>query len=707
MSVRRFAILLSVILSVVCGGIAGSAAAETSAPAAEEFAPGLKLTFSANGKTDARPARLIALNVPANTPATPFLEAGPFAATWEGLVNLRIRGEYTFLPVGSGGLKVFIGEKLAFSASGEDFTKAKSEPVKLTKGKNKIRVEYTSPEKGDAIFRLYWSERGPAEPVSPMLLVHDAKDADLRTKWDAHEGRALFGELRCVKCHADAELSKLDAEVAMPELSQDAPDLSQVPFRLNQNWIAAWIANPRQINPRAEMPRVFSSAEKDAIGQEAADLASYLVQVKGAVPSIPAPAPANEGQIQLGQRLYANLGCIGCHTPPDFEGADAVTPARIPHKHIRAKYNLGALVGFLKSPQEHFRWIRMPDFHLSDEEAQALGQYLYYKSPELSLTVPEGNAARGKQLFASSGCLNCHTAEGNQNAAQAPALLAIQKSDHLHGCLAADEAGWKKAPDFSLNDEQRAALGSFLATDLQSLKRDVPIEFAERRIAQLNCAACHPRDKQDDTFSTLSKDVAAMLAALPPEGAAGEHFAPDQGRPPLTWIGEKLRPEWMESFIAGKVAYKPRPWLRARMPAFMARARGLAVGLALEHGFGATTPALVKPDPELAPIGQKLAGKNGGFSCVQCHAVGEQKALAPFEAPAPNFAYVTERLRREYYERWMMKPQRVLPGTRMPDFADSEGKTPLKNVFDGDAHKQFEALWNYLLTGAKIEPPAQ
>jgi mono/diheme cytochrome c family protein len=196
-----------------------------------------------------------------------------------------------------------------------------------------------------------------------------------------------------------------------------------------------------------------------------------------------------------------------------------------------------------------------------------------------------------------------------------------------------------------------------------------------------------------------------MLSKLPPEGSAGEHFAPDQGRPPLTWIGEKLRPEWMENFIAGKIDYKPRPWLRARMPAFPARAHGLAIGLALEHGFPATSPALPKPDPELAQTGQKLTSKTAGFSCVQCHAVGEQKALAPFEAPAPNFAYVAERLRPEYYKRWMLKPQRVLPGTRMPDFADAAGTTPLKNILDGNAHKQFDSIWNYLLAGTKIQPP--
>jgi hypothetical protein len=161
----------------------------------------------------------------------------------------------------------------------------------------------------------------------------------------------------------------------------------------------------------------------------------------------------------------------------------------------------------------------------------------------------------------------------------------------------------------------------------------------------------------------------------------------------------------MGSFIGGKIPYKPREWLMARMPGFPARAEGVADGLALEHGCPTALPPPPAPDPSLAAIGQKLVGKDGGFSCVQCHSVGQTRALAPFEAPAINFAHVSERLTREFYDRWVWNPQRVMPGTRMPRFGDADGKTSLKQYFDGNAAKQFDAIWNYLLAGEKIVPP--
>src|SRR5581483_11271461 len=139
----------------------------------------------------------------------------------------------------------------------------------------------------------------------------------------------------------------------------------------------------------------------------------------------------------------------------------------------------------------------------------------------------------------------------------------------------------------------------------------------------------------------------------------------DQNRPPLTWTGEKLHPEWMGDFIGGKIDYKPRPWLKARMPAFPARAALLAEGLALEHGVGLSDPPETAVDTNLATIGRTLAGRKGGLSCNQCHAINQSPALVPFDSPSINFMYIHERIRKDYYIRWTHSPGRYLPGTKM------------------------------------------
>src|SRR5205823_7713541 len=142
--------------------------------------------------------------------------------------------------------------------------------------------------------------------------------------------------------------------------------------------------------------------------------------------------------------------------------------------------------------------------------------------------------------------------------------------------------------------------------------------------------ACHTRDRDVSTWATLQGEIDSLESTLPPEpeggGVGGAEVSGNQNRPPLTFVGEKLRPQWTAKFIAGEIPYKPRPWLRARMPSFASRASHLAVGLALEQGFSLTTSEYPRPDEKLIPIGQKLIGRNGGFSCILCHGTGHPKA---------------------------------------------------------------------------------
>jgi hypothetical protein len=81
------------------------------------------------------------------------------------------------------------------------------------------------------------------------------------------------------------------------------------------------------------------------------------------------------------------------------------------------------------------------------------------------------------------------------------------------------------------------------------------------------------------------------------------------------------------------------------------------------------------------------------------------KPTSVFEAPGMNFMYVEQRLRKHYYDRWVIAPMRVHKETKMPAFADQEGKTSIVEFYDGDARKQYDAIWHYLLAGEKIRPP--
>ena len=67
--------------------------------------------------------------------------------------------------------------------------------------------------------------------------------------------------------------------------------------------------------------------------------------------------------------------------------------------------------------------------------------------------------------------------------------------------------------------------------------------------------------------------------------------------------------------------------------------------------------------------------------------------------------YAERRLRKHFYDRWVIAPMRVHKESKMPAFADQEGKTSIREIYDGDARKQYDAIWHYLLEGEGIRPP--
>ncbi len=65
---------------------------------------------------------------------------------------------------------------------------------------------------------------------------------------------------------------------------------------------------------------------------------------------------------------------------------------------------------------------------------------------------------------------------------------------------------------------------------------------------------------------------------------------------------------------------------------------------------------------------------------------------------------MTERLRPDWFQRYMLAPAEYRPGTRMP-LSFPEGKSVLTSVLDGDANQQIYAMWQYLSFGKNAKPP--
>lgn len=648
-----------------------------------EVKQGLTVTFTAGGKTDTRGARLVALYVPAGEAPTPFLAPGAFTAKWEGEIVSDLRAEYTFLVDTTGVVTATLnGQPLLDSR-----LRIAPHPTQLQKGANKLVVEFQSPAQGDAMVRLQWSSKEfPREPVPPMAFQHDANAKDLRTGERLREGRLLFAQNHCSACHDGTGTLPPKGE-GMPELAQDAPLFEAIGDKYREAWLTAWINDPHSIRPHALMPKVFAG-EAGKVDQRAADLAAFFVSTSTMKQEEKA---IDDALVAQGGALFANLGCIACHTKPDFDGPDEHD--RVPLSHVKAKWHRNALQAYLQDPAKSYTWNRMPHFRLTETEANQLTEYLLGTANREFTGAPQGDAARGSQLLVASGCLNCHA---GVPPTATPNLAVTLQSGWAKGCLSPDAAARGKAPDFGFTPAQREALVAFAADGFGSLKQDTSAEFTERQIKNVRCTACHQRDGQPSVWSQLEEEVVALQSAAPLEEGEGKPIY-TTALPALTWFGEKLRPDYLANFIVGHETNKPRPWIIARMPGFATYAENLAKGLPHQQGFG---PVAAEPpgDPAKIKAGETLIGENGGFNCIQCHILGKRAATAVFEAPGPNLAWAPQRLRKEYFIRWALAPTRIDPDTKMPKFADEEGKTPLTDFFHGDATEQFDAIWQYLHT---------
>jgi mono/diheme cytochrome c family protein len=645
---------------------------------------GLVLTIRSEGATDLSIAQNVWLHVEAGQPATPFVASGAFTATWEGSLIADLRGNFSFDAALSGGLKVEINGAVVLDGASDGGNLPLSKPVQLNKGANAFKASYKSAEKGDSFVRLSWTERPPFTGPIPNAAFTHATTPELAKAVQVRQGRELFLDHRCIKCHTDAKL----VETGVLELKMDAPAFEGIGARRNYDWMARWILDPKSIRPSAQMPKLLHGATAK---EDAEAMAAYLASLKtgGEVKfstvayktkqNVPAEGEGHAPNSDP-KPLYERLHCTGCHNPPDAKEPD---PAKLSQKRIAEKFPAGKLAEFLRKPDAHYAWTRMPDFHLSEKEAKELEDWLFAAAPKQELKAAPTDAAileKGKKLVQATGCLNCHSL-GIENQFKAPALDALvsrHKKDRSK-VPAGDCLGEAPLANYGLTSTQRDALNAFTMAGFTSLSRHVPADFAERHTRALNCTACHGQIDLIPTFEVL---------------------------------GGKLKPEWAAKFIAGEIPHKIRydahpkgePWIDARMPAFKSRAKDLAVGMAQQHGYAPKTPAEKPVDMAMAEIGRKLVGKDGGFSCVSCHGVGSMLALEVFESEGINLAYTAERLLPDFYRRWFRAPTSIDPQTKMPAYFD-EGKSPLTDVLDGDGEKQISAVWEYLKLGEKMQAP--
>lgn len=502
---------------------------------------------------------------------------------------------------------------------------------------------------------------------------------------DPSRGEALYRQY-CTVCHgATGEGDGPNA----PFLEDDRPrDLTDARYmaRLTDRDLAEVIRGGGGGVGRSRfMPAWGNTLSPQQVG----DVVAYT-RALSRLPQRPLALPADP-PAAAGARLVAELGCTGCHRIGDLPAA----PVAPDLSRLGAKLQRPWLDAYLQQPHRvrpagyvPLSRSRMPDFRLSPQESKQLTAYLIRLRPEGVLPVGSVQApaeADGSALFQRLACRACHIfAERGGQAAPDLSLVSQRLQEAWVVLYLLDPQGVdprSPMPRPGIAPGEASVLASYLyggGLPLAAVRTDVEDEEeATRGVAlfrDLACGGCHRRPDEE---------------------------LPERVGPDLSFIGDKLQPGWLAGFL--RQPHPIRPWLKARMPTFGLTDRErdqVTAFLATlrDRGLPPLPPRLQTAGSASAQIlqaGARLASREY-LSCSSCHMGGDSAPEGPEEEWAPDLRLAGRRLRPEWIVRWLMDPQRILPGTKMPSFFADADSGP-NDILDGDEERQILVLRDYLL----------
>ena len=669
---------------------------------------------------------------------------------WQGYVNVVRAGKYTFSATIRGGqfiVKVNGKDVLNASTDGNVAVEKSGAEVALEGGVHTFEASFVRTVE-NARVELRWQGPGfRTEPIPHQFLGHLPTDRPAQFAKDVQLelGRFTFEELACIRCHKPATPDAMTRGL----VDRAGPNLTDVAKKDYAGWLDAWLADPVKLRPHTTMPRMF--ATDDAGKTERFAVVKYLVSLSGKpLDEQRAPVISNDyrASMERGRVLFTVTGCAACHTVPtakkpkaDDEEKEPLQPGdyiySLGTKGPASRYALGAVGGkfrpdtlapYLQNPLKTSPAGRMPHMTLSGAEATDIARYLCRvtddaidtampsgkKLDPLDISAPVLKAAGarpveiqafnnlpiekqwvelGKNLIASKGCVNCHAVEpgGKPLAASTkfPSLEAT-KTAGMKGCLT-EGAHAGKAPEYLLPRAESLAVAAFLKDGLTGTGSPAPMHSARLALRRFNCLNCHSKDGEGGIAADLSDQMRQLEKA---ENA-------DDVRPPLlTGIGHKSRTSWLKSVLAQ--GGRARPWMQLRMPQY-GEANVAALPEALAFLEGLTPDDTVRKIPlfgEKIAAGRSIVGK-GGLGCISCHDIA---GIPNTGTRGPDLATINQRVRYDWYERWLHQPLRMAPGTRMPQ-AFVDNKSTLATVFNGNPEAQAEAMWSYLSLGPGLPLP--
>ncbi|MGQ3686190.1 MAG: c-type cytochrome [Candidatus Loosdrechtia sp.] len=549
-----------------------------------------------------------------------------------------------------------------------------------------------STEESQAIAAYLWQNANE-------IKTHDKKAPSFNEE-QLKKGMFLFEHTGCIGCHPYKENTKREF----------APGLSRIGEKTNYAYMVDWIMNPKEKQPMTRMPDFRLKEENAHL------IAGYLMKKtsENIVEEYDTGWLENEDLAEEGRSLIKKYGCFGCHGIPGMEGLGEIGAelSAIGSKYIQL-FDFGLLekkilheagldkqtenVGLarkawlrakLKDPRQFDKGryrtpdeqLKMPDFKLNDEETDALVTFLEgLKEEELpkkyhaELTDKQLAIAEGKRIAGKYNCSGCHQFDSDR--------LITDEGIEFIGMVKLEEETGIYIQLLEDNKITRHKAGETVFIDTEQIKKkDITTETE---------------------LAKLIVDYHVEEEGIMPQEASV--FTP----PLLYGEGKKVQSNWVFEFL--KKTFDLRPWLDVKMPSFDMsdeEATALAKFFTVRDGepypfefFEETKRDYIKEKEQQFPGYLQSAKKlfeSQDVNCLKCHIMGDKMPEGEPVDWAPDLTLAKKRLKPKWIKRWLLDPQSIQPGTKMPKFFQ-EGE--FQEYIPGTPEEQAEVMKDFIWNG--------
>lgn len=559
----------------------------------------------------------------------------------------------------------------------------------------------------------------------------------------AKRGEALFNRVGCLACHdsQDEGATPIATSVALPHLSD----------KYSAHSLATFLKDPHKARPSGRMPALGLKDE------EYRDLAAYFLRDRQLPPNVEyavyhgswdkLPNFDELQPVKKGQSAGFDLTVAGRENnfairfstlmflPKDGnysfilgsdDGSRLLIDDKVvvdidgvhPHQDKRERTALSA--GQHRVVVEYFQgggeWTVAAEIEGNGLTRQSIATLcrLTEAPPQADdtpvFTIDSELVTKGRDLFASVGCANCHQMKSNEE--RVASTRSTKKWNELAktgGCVAETPA--VGLPNFHFTTRQVAAITAAMSAPMSE---ETPPQLVHRTLVTLNCYACHARgeiktapvatDEDDDGLPQAPVFVGGVEEARNGFFKSSQPEMGDEGRipPSLSGVGDKLTDDWLKQ-VLDRGANDRQNYMQTKMPRFGGRNVGhLTAALIAVDRLPDAAPQVVFDEPEyrVKSDGRHLVGAKA-LSCIKCHDFAQHPSQG---VRAINLVTMTKRLRSDWFYRYLLNPQDYRPGTRMPA-PWPFGQTTVRDVLDANVDLQIAAVWTYLSDGDKAAIP--